>query len=314
MNALEQLQKLTVVVADTGDRSAIERFRPVDCTTNPSLVLSAFKSGPSAGWTEKVLGDCISDNMSNDQIIQELTCALAADLSELVPGRVSIEIDPFLSFDAEASVRSAIEIVSNMQKRGIPKSKILIKLASTWEGVKAASSLQKQGIDCNMTLIFSLTQAKASADAGAFLISPFVGRITDWYKSNLGVESFDPDSDPGVMSVREIYHHYKNSGVDTIVMGASFRSIEQVKALAGCDRLTISPNLLEQLSQDSSRVERVLTPTKPENQSRRDQHLSESLFRWGINEDPMTVEKLSEGIRKFNADKLSLLDWVKRLG
>ncbi|CAG0910823.1 unnamed protein product, partial [Cyprideis torosa] len=227
-------------------------------------------------------------------------------LSQIVPGRVSIEVDAELSFNTDASIAKAISIIDDFQKQGVERDRILIKLASTWEGIQAAKMLQKEGIDCNLTLLFSMAQAKACADAGAFLISPFVGRITDWYSKSTG-ETYTSENDPGVLSVRRIYNHYKSSGINTVVMGASFRNTGQIEALAGCDRLTISPALLTALSEDEGVLERCLSPVEADSTP---EALAEADFRWEMNEDAMATEKLSEGIRGFNADAVKLKDIV----
>lgn len=240
------------------------------------------------------------------ELCQTLTVAIGANLTKLVPGRVSTEVDARLSFDTEASIRQAIEMIEDYERRGVSSNRILIKLASTWEGIRAAEHLQTKGIDCNLTLLFALEQAKACADAGAFLISPFVGRITDWYQKAEGVEGYTPEEDPGVNSVRLIYDHYKSNSIETVVMGASFRNIDQVKALAGCDRLTISPKLLAELEKDTGQVPRRLHDgfnkacEKPAS-------IKENDYRWGMNESAMATEKLAEGIRNFNADHETLL-------
>lgn len=302
---LDQLRKMTTVVADTGDAEAVTRLQPMDCTTNPSLVLKAAGSERFA----TTMGDTIRGNATRtpDEIAMALTVALGAELAGIVPGRVSTEVDARLSFDADASVARAMRIVEAYDARGVGPDRILIKLASTWEGIRAAERLQKDGIDCNLTLLFSMAQAKACADAGAFLISPFVGRITDWYKAAEGVEGYAPDDDPGVISVRRIYEHYKSSGIETVVMGASFRNAGQVEALAGCDRLTISPELLQALHDDEGDLPRKLFPADV---TAGITPLDEPSFRWEMNENAMATEKLAEGIRKFHADAGALEDLI----
>ena len=235
-----------------------------------------------------------------------LTVAIGANLATLVPGRVSTEVDASLSFDVSGSIRRAQEIIEDYARRSVEKDRILIKLAATWEGIRAAEQLEKQGINCNLTLLFSLEQAKACADAGVFLISPFVGRITDWHKAVDNVAGYPPAADLGVMSVREIYQHYKSHGIETIVMGASFRNTAQIKALAGCDRLTISPKLLSELAQDHAPVPRVLQSCGSLNPETLP--LSENAFRWGVNQNAMATEKLAEGVRGFEKDHRSLLE------
>jgi transaldolase len=304
-NALEQLQKITVIVADTGDADLVKQHKPQDCTTNPSLVLAALNGANADDLIAQEVSSAKGASLDANGLCNKLTVAIGANLSKLIPGRVSTEVDAKLSFDVEASVARAHDIVEEYDRRGVSHDRILIKLASTWEGIRAAERLEKEDINCNLTLLFSIEQAKACADAGAFLISPFVGRITDWYKTADGVTDYAPDEDPGVRSVREIYAYYKAHGIDTIVMGASFRSIDQIKALAGCDRLTISPKLLDELAQDSSTVARVLEPTGE--RSTTPSAISEPTFRWLLNENAMATEKLSEGIRNFNADHQKLL-------
>ncbi|WP_119672874.1 transaldolase [Deinococcus sp. RM] len=294
MNALEQLKQMTVVVADTGDLDAIRQYQPQDCTTNPSLILKAASLSGYAHLLEeaRAMGDV-------DAAIDFLTVRIGTELTKLVPGYVSTEVDARLSFDADAMVTKARHLIDLYAQQGVGKDRILIKLATTWEGVQAARVLEAQGIHCNLTLVFNLAQAIAAAQAGAYLLSPFVGRITDWYKKAEGKDSYPVDEDPGVKSVREIYHHFKSHGYETIVMGASFRSAEQVKALAGCDRLTVSPQLLGELAADEGKLERVLSP---ESATQTEPTLTEADFRWALASDPMATEKLAEGIRGFHAD------------
>lgn len=296
---------MTVVVADTGDAKLVKEHKPQDCTTNPSLVFAALSSEDGADLIDKELQTARDKGLDADGLCNTLTVAVGANLTTLVPGRVSTEVDARLSFDTEGSVRRANEIIEDYDRRGVASDRVLIKLASTWEGIKAAEQLQMNGIDCNLTLLFALDQAKACADAGVFLISPFVGRITDWYKKAQGVSSYMPEADPGVRSVRKIFNFYKASGIETIVMGASFRSTEQIKALAGCDRLTIAPKLLKELAADHTKLERAL-----ETGGGAADHaaVSETEFRWGVNGNPMATEKLAEGIRNFDADHKKLLD------
>ncbi|MFL6549154.1 MAG: transaldolase [Povalibacter sp.] len=304
MSKLDQLRQMTVVVADTGDLDAIRTLKPVDCTTNPTLLLKAvslpglsevFKEAVAWGRKQNGAREAIVA-----QIADRLAVSVGTELTKLVPGRVSTEVDASLSFDTQATVDKARAIIADYQSRGISRDRILIKIASTWEGIQAAKVLQKEGIDCNLTLLFSLAQALACAEAGVFLISPFVGRILDWHVKNAG-RTFTPEEDPGVLSVRSIYAAYKSKGIKTIVMGASFRSAGEVEALAGCDRLTISPALLDELAKDQGKLERKLSPdnfgTPPAIPD-----VTEKNFRWLMNEDPMATEKLSEGIRTFAAD------------
>ena len=302
-SALDQLREMTTVVADTGDIEAVSRLKPVDCTTNPSIVLKTlalpqFADTFSEGirWGQ---GQSGSREAVVSAVADRLAISVGAELAAIVPGRVSTEVDADLSFDTEASVAKAREIIAAYDARGIGRERILIKLASTWEGIKAGEILQKEGIDCNLTLLFSKAQAIACADAGIFLISPFVGRILDWYKQSTG-EEYSAETDPGVLSVRSIYNYYKANGVKTVVMGASFRNAGEIKALAGCDRLTIAPNLLDELDADQSPLERTLSPdnffAEPAIP------MDEKTFRWSVNEDAMATEKLAEGIRNFAKD------------
>jgi len=299
---LEQLRQMSTVVADTGDIDAVRQFKPEDCTTNPSIVLAALGSPAFADVVAKALDEGRRAGHGASELAGDLTVAVGAELARIVPGRVSTEVDARLSFDIDASIRRARAIIETYDRLGIGRERILVKLASTWEGVRAAETLQKEGIDCNMTLLFSLAQAKACADAGVFLISPFVGRITDWHKAKTG-KAYEPEEDPGVLSVRRIYAYYKEHGIPTVVMGASFRSPEQIEALAGCDRLTIAPALLEKLAEAEGPLERRLIPTEG---TATPERLSEAEFRWEMNEDEMASDKLAEGIRKFHADAVKL--------
>ncbi len=300
---LEQLRAMTTVVADTGDIEAVARLKPVDCTTNPSIVLKAlgtdafadaFKEaitwGKAKGGAEEAVVEAIADR---------LAVSVGAALAGLVPGRVSTEVDADLSFDTKASIAKAHGIIAAYKERGIERDRILIKLASTWEGIRAAEVLQGEGIDCNLTLLFSKAQAIACADANVFLISPFVGRILDWYKKSTG-ENYTSETDPGVLSVRSIYNYYKSNGIKTIVMGASFRNAGEIEALAGCDRLTISPQLLDELDAATGDLPRLLSPESVKAEPR--VSLDEKAFRWAMNEDAMATEKLAEGIRGFAKD------------
>lgn len=298
---LDQLREMTVVVADTGDIEAVRRHKPQDCTTNPSIVLKALNSPAFATH----LSDGIEAGRQGgdvEAIAQALTVAVGTELAGIVPGRVSTEVDARLSFDTEASKAKARSLIEAYDRKGIGRERILIKLASTWEGIRAAETLQKEGIDCNLTLLFSMAQAKACADAGVFLISPFVGRITDWYAKSTGT-TYTPETDPGVQSVRQIYQHYKEHGIETVVMGASFRNTGQIEALAGCDRLTISPELLGKLSEDDGTLSRKLSPVEATGSA---EPIDEPTFRWELNEDAMATEKLAEGIRNFHADAVKL--------
>ncbi|OWL95986.1 transaldolase [Deinococcus indicus] len=294
MNALEQLKQMTVVVADTGDLEAIRQYQPQDCTTNPSLILKAAGLSGYAHLLDeaRALGDV-------EAAIDQLTVRIGTELTRLVPGYVSTEVDARLSFDADAMVHKARHLIALYAEQGVGRERILIKLATTWEGVQAARILEAEGIRCNLTLVFSQEQAVAAAQAGAYLISPFVGRITDWYKKHTGTADYAPDQDPGVQSVRGIYRHFKTHGYPTVVMGASFRSAAQVRALAGCDRLTVSPALLGELAADTAPLERALTPVPA---TATEPTLTEADFRWALAANPMANEKLAEGIRGFHED------------
>lgn len=314
---LEQLRTMSIVVADTGDLAAIRALNPVDCTTNPTLLLKAAALPALAPTLEEVLAWGRSQSGSRETVIAQIADRLAvsvgAELTKLVPGRVSTEVDATLSFDTEATIAKAHTVIGAYEARDIPRSRILIKIASTWEGIAAARVLQREGIDCNLTLLFSLSQALACADAGVFLISPFVGRILDWYVKHEG-RTYTPDEDPGVRSVRGIYAAFKSRDIRTIVMGASFRSAGQVEALAGCDRLTISPALLEELGRDQGTLTRQLSPEHPGTPPTIP-GVDEKNFRWLMNEDAMATEKLSEGIRLFAADLRKLHAFIgERLG
>jgi transaldolase len=302
---LDQLRQMTVVVADTGDIAAVRKFQPQDCTTNPSIVLKALQTDDFAEHFAQAVSARKGQSGAAELIAKDLTVAVGAELSALVPGRVSTEVDARLSFDRDASIAYAQDVIEAYAARGIDKSRVLIKLAATWEGISAAATLEKAGINCNLTLLFDMAQAKACADAGVFLISPFVGRITDWFGKASG-ETYTAETDPGVQSVRDIYNYYRNNGIDTVVMGASFRNLGQIEALAGCDRLTISPNLLGALDAEKGTLERKLTPPS----SSVTQHLpklSVQDFRWDMNESAMATEKLSDGIRSFHADTVKLM-------
>ncbi|MBP1849396.1 transaldolase [Rhizobium halophytocola] len=310
---LEQLRSMTTVVADTGDIEAVARLKPVDCTTNPTIVLKALGTdmfdeafAEEIAWGKKQGG---SPEAAAGAVADRLAVAVGAKLTSLVPGRVSTEVDADLSFDTKGSIDKAREIVAAYKERGIEKDRILIKLASTWEGIRAAEVLQKEGIDCNLTLLFSKVQAIACAEAKVFLISPFVGRILDWHKKSTG-EDYTAETDPGVKSVREIYNYYKVNGIETIVMGASFRNAGEIEALAGCDRLTISPALLDELDKDTGTLPRKLSAEKTTPDAA--VSLDEKAFRWAMNEDAMATEKLAEGIRSFAKDLGTLRDKVSK--
>ncbi len=300
---LEQLRSMTVVVGDTGDIEAVRALRPQDCTTNPSIVLKAVQMPAYEEQVAKVIEAGRGRENAVDSIAQDLTVMVGAELAGIVPGYVSTEVDARLSFDRDGSVAKARALIAAFGERGVGPERILVKLATTWEGVEAARILEAEGIRCNMTLLFSMAQAVASAEAGAYLISPFVGRITDWFGKATG-ETYTPETDPGVASVRRIYDYYKSNGIETIVMGASFRNTGQIEALAGCDRLTLAPALMEQLDADSGDLPRALSPDHATGVPRRS--LTEDGFRWEMNEDAMATEKLAEGIRNFHVDTLKL--------
>lgn len=296
---LEQLKQFTTVVADTGDLDAITRLKPVDATTNPSLLL---KAAAIPGYAE-LLKQVKADAKGNvDLACDKFAVAVGAGILKVIPGRISTEVDARLSFDEPALLSKARQLIDLYQAAGVSKDRVLIKLASTWEGIRAAEKLEKEGIQTNLTLLFSFAQAQACADAGVFLISPFVGRIYDWYKKSTGQEYVGAE-DPGVQSVTRIYNYYKANGYKTVVMGASFRNIGQIEQLAGCDRLTISPDLLDKLSSDQGELPRIL---QPGNTGEAKQVLNESQFRWAMNEDAMGTEKLAEGIRQFARDQEKL--------
>ena len=301
---LEQLKQYTTVVADTGDFERMQAFLPQDATTNPSLILKAAQLPSYQGLITEVKAK--NSGKKVDQVIDALLVAFGIEILKIVPGRVSTEVDARLSFDADATVHKAREIIAAYEAAGIPKQRVLIKIASTWEGIQAAKVLQAEGIACNMTLLFSLVQAVACANAKAQLISPFVGRITDWHKKSLGTQWQDDvhggANDPGVVSVKNIYNYYKNFGIKTEVMGASFRNIGQITNLAGCDLLTISPELLAELQGSESNLNPALSPEKAKASGATEIAADEKSFRYQLNQDAMATEKLSEGIRLFCAD------------
>ncbi|ANU39062.1 transaldolase [Vibrio scophthalmi] len=306
MNKLEQLKKYTTVVADTGDIDAIAAFQPEDATTNPSLVLKAAEMPQydhlivdAIEWAKKQSAD------KAQQIIDagdKLAVNIGVEILKSVPGRISTEVDARLSFDKESSLVKARKLIAMYQEAGVSKERILIKLASTWEGIRAAEVLEKEGINCNLTLLFNFAQAKACAEAGVFLISPFVGRILDWFKTNTDKKEYLPHEDPGVVSVSQIYNYYKDHGYNTVVMGASFRNAEEVLALTGCDRLTIGPAILDQLAAQEGEIEQTLFAARDTIQAA-PSAMTEAEFRWEMNQDPMATEKLSEGIRNFAVDQ-----------
>lgn len=300
-NKLEQLRSMTDVVADSGDIEAIRRYQPVDATTNPSLLFKAAQTPQYRHLLEAAL-----DSSGGDVALacDHLSVAVGKEILSIIPGRVSTEVDARLSFDTQATMARAHSLIEHYEKEGLARERVLIKIASTWEGIRAAEQLEKSGIHCNMTLLFNFAQAAAAADAGVTLISPFVGRIYDWYRQRENLD-YTPDNDPGVASVRRIYNYYKQHGYNTIVMGASFRNTGQIEGLAGCDRLTISPQLLEELAADTGPLERKLQP-RQEPHRQEPVSYSEAVFRYELNADAMATEKLAEGIRVFVGDQLSL--------
>ena len=306
-NLLDQLKSMTTIVADTGDVEAIKSVKPVDATTNPSLVLKASTLPQYAPLIETAIAYAKTQGGTKEQQIDnaadKLAVLIGAEITKVVPGRISTEVDARLSFNLDAMVAKGRKLIALYAESGISKDRVLIKLASTWEGIKAGEILEKEGIQCNLTLLFGFGQARACAEAGVFLISPFVGRILDWYKAKTG-ETYTQETDPGVVSVRAIYAYYKEHGYKTVVMGASFRNTGELIALAGCDRLTVSPNLLQDLAATEGTLVQVLkdtgaTKTPPAK-------MTEAEFRFELNQDAMAIEKLSEGIRGFVADQIKL--------
>ena len=308
MTQLDKLREMTVVVADTGDIEAMKTYKPQDATTNPSLILSASSLPQYAPLIDDAID--YAKKQSNDKAQQlidaedKLAVNIGLEILKLVPGRISTEVDARFSYNTEKTIEKARKLMGLYNAAGVSNDRILIKIASTWQGIRAAEILEKEGINCNLTLLFSQAQARACAEAGVYLISPFVGRILDWYKANTDVTEYAANEDPGVISVTEIYNYYKEHGYKTVVMGASFRNIGEITELAGCDRLTIAPALLQKLQESDAPLVRKLEFTgevkaKP-------QALTESEFYWQHNSDPMAVEKLAEGIRKFAVDQEKL--------
>jgi len=306
MKLLESLQKYTIAVADTGDIDAIARHKPQDATTNPSLLYAAAKMPTYRHLVDEALEPAMARGGSHadmaEEFIDQLFVLFGLEILKVVPGRVSTEVAANLSFDTEATMAKGRKLMGLYEKRGIGRERVLIKIASTWEGIRAAEQLEKEGIHCNLTLLFSFAQAVACAEAKVTLISPFVGRIYDWYKKEGGGKEIPDDKDPGVISVTRIFNYYKKYGYKTQVMGASFRNINQIIRLAGSDLLTISPDLLDKLETIDGEVEHALDPKKAMASGDAQIHLDEKTFRWMHNEDAMATEKLAEGIRKFNAD------------
>ena len=312
---LESLKKYSSVVADTGDIDSIQKFSPDDCTTNPSLIFKAVQSNKYTKLVEDVISNSKSRkfNIKTEQIdyiSDQLAISFGIELTKIVPGYVSTEVDADLSFDTNATIEKAKQIINSYEQSGVPKNRILIKVAGTWEGIQAVKKLEAEGISCNCTLIFSLTQAVACAEAGAFLISPFVGRILDWFKQNTSHE-YDSSNDPGVESVGKIYNYFKQYNFNTVVMAASFRNKDEIINLAGCDKLTISPGLLQDLSETEGEITPKLNTSEAGNTKIDRVNVNESSFRWHLNENQMASFKLGEGIRLFNKDMLKLKDLIK---
>lgn len=306
-NQLEQLKELTTIVVDSGDINAVARFQPEDATTNPSLVLKAIEQPEyyhlvkdAVAWAREHVQDKPLVNAAADKLAVMLGC----EILKHIPGRVSTEVDAHLSFDTHATIAKALELVEMYKQVGIDRSRILIKIASTWEGIQAAKILEQQRVHCNLTLLFGFAQAQACAEAGVYLISPFVGRILDWYKAAQPDADFSGDADPGVISVAKVYNYYKACGYHTIVMGASFRNIGELQSLAGCDRLTISPALLDELKKETAPLSARLVDSGVKQS--KPKPLTEQQFRWAMNEDAMATEKLAEGIRNFAKDQTKL--------
>src|SRR5690349_10158408 len=312
---LSQLKQFSIIVADTGDFDSIRKYQPRDTTTNPSLLLKAAQMSEYTALVEKTLADARQESGGASQTmgiaLDRLAVAFGMEILKIVPGRVSTEVDARLSFDVEGSITKARSLIGRYEKAGISRERILIKVASTWEGICAARQLTREGIHCNLTLLFSFAQAVACAEAGVQLISPFVGRILDWHKKSTGRDSYPPVEDPGVVSVTRIYNYYKKYGYKTEVMGASFRNVGEILELAGCDLLTISPTLLEEMQKTAGTLARRLSPDKAVGEYKEAKlSLDEKAFRWMLNEDQMATEKLSEGIRIFAADNLKLEKFI----
>ena len=313
---LENLKKYSSVVADTGDIDSIQKFNPDDCTTNPSLIFKAVQSEKYNDLVNDVIAHSKSRKFPSifdqvDYISDQLAIAFGIELSKIVPGYISTEVDADLSFNTEATVEKAKQIINTYEQSGVPKSRILIKIAGTWEGIQAVKKLESEGISCDCTLIFSLTQAVACAEAGAFLISPFVGRILDWFKANTSNE-YNSANDPGVESVVKIFNYFKKYNYKTVVMAASFRNKDEILNLAGCDKLTISPALLEELDQMTGKIDVKLNASEASKLDLERINVNESSFRWHLNENQMASFKLAEGIRLFNKDMLKLKNLIQK--
>jgi transaldolase len=315
VNLLESLKRHTTVVADTGDIDAINQYKPQDATTNPSLIYQAARKPEYAGLLDDAIQYALRSPgerpARREAGMDRLMVNFGCEILKIVPGRVSTEVDAALSFDTEATIRKGRRLIGLYEGAGIARERVLIKIASTWEGIRAAERLEREGIHCNLTLLFSFAQAVACAEAGVTLISPFVGRIYDWYRKERGGADIPPDQDPGVASVTRIYNYFKKFGYATQVMGASFRTVEQIIRLAGCDLLTISPDLLQQMGTTEGEARRCLSVETAQSSDEKKIHLDETTFRWLHNEDAMASDKLSEGIRKFNADTRKLEEFAR---
>ncbi|XP_023293792.2 probable transaldolase [Lucilia cuprina] len=317
MSALEQLKKYTTIVADTGDFESMKLYKPTDATTNPSLILNAAKMEKYQEIVQKAVGYGSKVGGSTEEKVEEamdyLCVLFGCEILKIVPGRVSTEVDARLSFDTEKSVKKALKLISLYQDMGVGKDRILIKLASTWEGIQAAKILESQhNVKCNLTLLFSFAQAVACAEANVTLISPFVGRILDWYVAHTDKKKYEPKEDPGVVSVTKIYNYYKKFGYQTVVMGASFRNTGEIKALAGCDLLTIGPSLLKELENDAEEITPQLNAEQAAQVNLEKITVDEPTFRWMLNEDAMATDKLAEGIRKFAVDAVALENLIRK--
>ena len=313
---LSQLKKMTTIVADTGDINSIKQYSPQDATTNPTLLLKATQIKEyepliteAAQWGENQGGGEVNQL---ENTLDKLAVNFGKEILKIIPGRISTEVDARLSFDAEKTVARVRKLIKLYNNEGIANNRVLIKVAATWEGIQAAEQLEKENINCNLTLLFGFCQAVACAQAGVFLISPFVGRILDWYKKTEGKE-YGAEDDPGVLSVKKIYRYYKKLGYPTVIMGASFRNAGEIEELAGCDRLTIGPNFLEELQQDQNELTQKLSPTMSFPEDMQQIELDEKSFRWMLNEDAMSTEKLAEGIRNISRDLEKLEDFVKQV-
>ena len=316
MNLLDQLRKMTVVVSDTGDFESIAQYKPRDATTNPSLIFKAAQMPHYKSLVEEAVAEgqqeSGDDESQLDTILDRLFVAFGKEILQIVPGRVSTEVDARLSFDTEATIKKARRLISLYEASGIDRKRILIKVASTWEGIRAAERLEKDGIHCNLTLLFCFAQAVACAEAGVTLISPFVGRIHDWYCKERGVKEIPATEDPGVLSVTKIYEYFKKFDYRTEVMGASFRNLGEITELAGCDLLTISPELLSELQQKDGTLSRKLSAETARARKIEKIQMDEKIFRWMLNDDAMATEKLADGIRRFHADLVKLKDYVAK--